>query len=202
VDPHELVALPRPRTRGSARLAQTIAARRSVREFEETPLTDGELSELLWAAQGVTGDDGLRAAPSAGGLYPLETYVALPGGLHHYEPEAHGLTLVREGDARAAMHRASLGQDAIREAPAVFVLAAVYARTGRKYGETWSVRYVDMELGHVAQNLLLQAVALGLGGVPVAAFHEERVRRALALPEHEEPRYLIPVGRPRGDCNP
>ncbi len=79
----------------------------------------------------------------------------------------------------------------------MFVITAVYARTAKKYGEVRSRRYVDMEIGHAAQNLLLQAVALGLAGVPIGAFHDDRIARALALPEHEEPRYLIPVGWPR-----
>ena len=189
-------ALPPPGLRGSVGLEKAIAARRSVREFEDEPLTERHLSQLLWATQGITGDDGMRAAPSAGALYPLEVYVATTTGLDHYEPEHHALTVARTGDPRPAMCRASLDQTAIRQAPAVFVIAAVYARTAKKYGE-WSQRYVDMEIGHAAQNLLLQAVALDLGGVPIGAFHEDRIRRALTLPEQEEPRYLIPVGRPQ-----
>jgi SagB-type dehydrogenase family enzyme len=191
-----LVKLPKPR-RGDVRLDAAIAQRRSVREFEPEPLTDAQLSQLLWAAQGITGDDGLRAAPSAGALYPLEVYVAVADGLLRYVPRQHALAVVGTEDLRPALCRASLDQTAIRRAPAVFVFAAVYARTARKYGEIWSRRYVDMELGHAAQNLLLQAVALDLGGVPIAAFHEDRVHEVLALPEEEEPRYLLPVGRPR-----
>lgn len=193
----EVRALPPADPQGSAPLEKTIAARRSVREFEAEPLTERQLSQLLWAAQGVTGDDGLRSAPSAGALYPLEIYVATVGGLFHYGPERHELTAVRAGDPRPAMCRAALRQEAVREAPAVFVIAAVHARMDKKYGKTWSRRYVAMEVGHAAQNLLLQAVALGLGGVPVAAFHEDRVRAALALPKNEDPLYLVPVGTPR-----
>ena len=167
-----------------------------MRAFEDEPLTEQHLSQLLWATQGITGDDGLRAAPSAGALYPLEVYVATRTGLDHYEPERHALTVTRTGDLRPALCRASLDQTAIRQAPAVFVIAAVQVRTAKQYGE-WSRRYVDMEIGHAAQNLLLQAVALGLGGVPIGAFHEDRIRRTLMLPEQEEPRYLIPVGRPQ-----
>jgi len=193
-----LRALPAPRRRGPLRLEEAIAARRSVREFGDEPLTERELSQLLWAAQGVTDEEeGLRAAPSAGALYPLELYVATKSALYHYEAERHALAVTRAGDLRPAMCRSSLDQSAVREGPAVFVIAAVYARTAQKYGVELSRRYVDMELGHAAQNLLLQAVALNLGGVVIGAFHEDRIRSALGLPEHEEPRYLIPVGAPR-----
>jgi len=136
----------------------------------------------------------LRSAPSAGALYPLEVYVATASGLQHYQPERHSLRVARTDDLRPAICRASLQQEAIREAPAVFVIAAVHARMAKKYGDASSLRYVDMEIGHAAQNLLLQAVALGLGGVPIGAFHEERVRRVLGLSDAEEPLYLVPVG--------
>jgi len=191
----EVRALPRPETKGSMGLEEAIAARRSVREFERQPLSDRQLSQLLWATQGITSADGLRAAPSAGALYPLELYVATASGLYHYQPEHHALRVARTDDLRPAICRASLRQDAIREAPAVFVIAAVHARTAKKYGGAPSRRYVDMEIGHAAQNLLLQAVALGLGGVPIGAFHEDRVQRVLGLPVSEAPLYLVPVGR-------
>jgi len=193
----EVRALPRPETKGSIRLEESIAARRSVREFEDEPLTDRQLSQLLWATQGITGAGGLRSAPSAGALYPLEVYVAAESGLYHYQPERHSIRVERTDDLRPAICRASLRQDAIREAPAVFVIAGVHARTAKQYGKASSLRYVDMEIGHAAQNLLLQAVALGLGGVPIGAFHEDRVRRLLVLPEVEEPLYLVPIGRSR-----
>ena len=190
-------ALPPPRSRGPVRLEEALAARRSVREFVDEPLTERQLSQLLWAVQGITGEGGLRSAPSAGALYPLEVYVAMASGVYHYEPEQHAVTIMRTADLRPAMCAASLRQDAVRQSPAVFVIAAVYARMAKKYGEAWSRRYVDMEIGHAAQNLLLQAVALGLGGVPIGAFHEDRMRRLLGLPAGEEPLYLLPVGRPR-----
>ena len=123
--------------------------------------------------------------------------MATASGLHHYDPERHGLTMTRTGDLRPEVCRACLDQTAILQAPAVFVIAAVLARMARKYGELRSQRYIDMEVGHAAQNLLLQAAVLGLAGVPIGAFHDEPLRRALALPEHEEPRYLVPIGRPR-----
>jgi SagB-type dehydrogenase family enzyme len=145
--------------------------------------------------QGITRDWGARSAPSAGALYPLEVYVATAQGLYHYLPEGHQTVLAPRLGLRQALWEAGLKQDWIREAPAVFVIAAVYERTSAKYGDR-AERYVHMEVGHAAENLLLQVVALGLGGVPVGAFHDEKVKEVLALPMDQEPLYLIPVGHP------
>jgi SagB-type dehydrogenase family enzyme len=167
-----------------------------VREFISDPLTDAEISQLLWAAQGLTGPANQRAAPSGGALYPLETYVVMASGLYHFDPARHELIQCHDQDVRKAIHKVSLAQDALIEAPAVFVITAVEARTRVKYGDR-AERYLCMEVGHAAQNLLLQAVALDLGGVPIAAFDDERLSKVLGLPDHEVPLYLIPVGHPR-----
>ncbi len=193
----DTLELPKPVREGRMLLEEAIARRRSVREFRREALTVQELSQLLWAAQGITHREGLRAAPSAGALYPLELYVATPDGFFHYEPQPHRLRRRAGGDLRPAICRAALEQDAIREAPAVFVIAAVYERTAGKYGEGRSPRYVHIEVGHAAQNLLLEAVALGLGGVPIGAFYDTELHQALSLPREERPLYLIPVGHPR-----
>jgi SagB-type dehydrogenase family enzyme len=194
--PKEKVALPPPRLSGPMPLEEALANRRSVREFGEEPLATDQISQLLWAAQGLTDPSGLRTAPSAGALYPLEVYVATADGAFRYVPAEHALEEVTAEDRRAALWRAALRQDAVREAPAVFVLAAVYERTERKYGPTRTPRYVQLEAGHAAQNLLLQAVALGLGGVPIGAFDDAGVQAALGLPAEQKPLYLIPVGQP------
>jgi SagB-type dehydrogenase family enzyme len=194
-DAAALSALPAPRTTGPLSVEEAIARRRSVRAFSEEPLTDDELSQLLWAAQGETDSRGYRAAPSAGALYPLEIYLVTEKGLFHYEPDAHALTPLDNGDLREGVWRAGLEQDSLRDPPAVFVLTAVYERTAVKYGAR-AERYVHLETGHAAQNLLLQAVALDLGAVPIGAFDDEGVKAALSLPEDHEPLYLIPVGRP------
>ena len=160
-------------------------------------LTERELSQLLWAAQGITHAEGLRTAPSAGALYPLEIYLGTASGLYHYEPRGHRLVWLSDHDLRAAMRRAAMDQEAVTQAPAVFVFAAVYERISRKYDAARTSRYVHMEVGHAAQNLLLEAVALGLGGVPVGAFDDEALQKALGLPVDQHPLYLIPVGHPR-----
>ena len=191
------IQLPPPATRGSVSLEEALARRRSVREFAPDRLSPVQLSQLLWAAQGITGDGGLRTAPSAGALHPLELYVATAEGLYHYDPPRHRLLVVAERDLRKPLSRAAHDQPCVASAPAVFVLAAVHARTEARYGRVRSPRYVDMEAGHAAQNLLLEATALGLGGVPVGAFEDEEVRSALGLPRDQRPVYLVPIGKPR-----
>ena len=191
------IILPPPDQTGQVTLEQTLARRRSVREFAAQPLTEQQLSQLLWAAQGITHPERLRAAPSAGALYPLELYVATADGFYHYDPGEHRLDRHAEGDLRPALCRASWQQEFVQEAPAVFVIAAVYERTERKYGRQRGPRYVHMEAGHAAENVLLQAVALGLGAVAVAAFQDEQVQKVLSLPREQQPLYLIPVGHAR-----
>ena len=198
-DAQSMVKLPAPTLQGRISLEETLAQRRSVRQFADRSLTPAELGQLLWAAQGVTSPAGLRTAPSAGARYPLETYVVLPEGVYHYQPQEHRLDLHLAGDQRAALHAVTLRQDAVLQAPAVLVIAAVSQRTAERYGVERTPRYVHMEVGHAAQNVLLQAVALGLGAVPIGAFYDDDVQQALALPAGQEPLYLIPVGMPLGD---
>lgn len=192
----EEIPLPSPTLKGEISLEETLALRRSVRSFTTEALTMAEIGQLLWAAQGVTRDWGGRTAPSAGALYPLEVYAATADGLYHYVPQGHKLLVESTADLRPALWSAGLKQDAIRQAPAVFVIAAVYARTEVKYGAR-AERYVHLEAGHAAQNLLLQAVALELGGVPIGAFYDDQVQAALSLPSDHAPLYLIPIGHPQ-----
>jgi SagB-type dehydrogenase family enzyme len=192
---NDVVNLPDPARKGPLSLEQTLAGRESVRQFSGTLLTIEEISQLLWAAQGLTRKWGGRTAPSAGGLYPLEIFIVVPEGLFHYVPRTHKLRHRVEGDLRGGLASAALGQRCVREAPAVIVIAAVYERTTGKYGKRGG-NYVKMEAGHAAQNILLQAVSLGLGAVPVGAFYDERVATLLELPAECVPLYLIPVGHP------
>ena len=193
----EVIALPAPARTGSVSLEEALARRRSVRDFSAEPLTDQQLGQLLWAAQGITSAEGMRTAPSAGALYPLEMYVALARGFFHYDPQRHELHRMSALDLRPGLCRAALEQEAVLKAPAVFLIAAVYERTASKYGPERAPRYVHLEAGHAAQNLLLQAVALGLGGVPVGAFQDAQLQKAASLPAGQQPLYLIPVGHPR-----
>ena len=176
-------------------MEEALAGRRSTRTFATGAVTRVEVGQLLWAAQGVTSARGYRTAPSAGGLYPLEVYVATREGVFRYVPREHRLAPVATGDRRAALYRASLSQDAVRRAPIVFVIAAEVARTQRKYRDR-ARRYVHIEAGHAAQNLLLQATTLGLAGVPIGAFSDGEVRHALGCAASHEPLLVIPIGRP------
>jgi len=194
--PVEEMALPTPSQRSEVSLEEALTRRRSIREFRKEGLTSAEISQLLWAGQGITDPRGLRTAPSAGALYPLELYVATGEGVHHYSPQGHRLAVLSPDDVRLGLWEAGLEQDALREAPAIIIVAAVYARTEGKYGPR-AERYVHLEAGHAAQNILLQATALDLGAVPIGAFYDQKVQEALALPKDHEPLYLIPVGHPR-----
>lgn len=192
----KLVKLPPPCERSQISLEETLRRRRSIRAFDATPLTIDAIGQLLWAAQGITEKTaGLRTAPSAGALYPLEIYVVMELGVYHYLPHHHEMTRTRDADIRKELWRAALRQEPVREAPVVFVIAGVFARTTWKYGERGR-RYVYMEAGHATQNLLLQATALGLGAVPLGAFHDEQVEKLMKLPANQRALYLVPVGRP------
>lgn len=194
------VDLPRPSLAGESSLEQLLAERRSIRDYPDQALQLAELGQLLWAAQGITHPEGLRTAPSAGALYPLELYVAagqvdgLAPGIYHYRPEHHRLVKTADGDVRTALARAALSQNWIADASAVIVFTAVYERTMRKYGDR-GIRYVHMETGHAAQNLFLQAGALDLATVVVGAFHDAAVADLLRLPADVQPQVLMPVGR-------
>ncbi len=191
----ESISLPQPRLKGEMSLEEAIAKRRSVRSFTGTPLSLEEISQLLWAAQGITeAGEGLRAAPSAGATYPYEVYIVNKEGVFHYIPQGHRLEKIKQGDVIDELAAAAFGQMWIRDAGVVFVLSAIYERTAR-YGERAKM-FVHIEAGHIAQNLHLQAVALKLGSVPVGSFDPERVKEITGIPEGEVV-YLIPVGHPR-----
>lgn len=193
------ISLPGPNLKGGMSLEEAIARRRSVREFARRPLTPAQMGQLLWAAEGITGRAVyLRAHPSAGALHPLEVYLVAPEGIYHYRPDAHRMSLVRAGDHRSALAEAAYGQWFVAEAGCVVAILAVYARTTRRYGDRGRMRYVPMDAAHAAENVLLQAVALGLGAVPVGAFDDEKVRTVLGAAANEVPLYLIPVGKVRG----
>lgn len=194
------VDLPQPRLEGNTSLEEALQKRRSVREYAGAPLTLDEVSQLLWAAQGITSESGGRTAPSAGALYPLEVYLAagdvegLPTGVYRYDPAPHQLVKVKGGDVRTELCEVSLGQEAVRNGAIDIVIAAVYERTEVKYSDR-AVRYVHMEAGHAGQNVYLQAAALELGAVTIGAFSDDAVAQVLGLRDDEAPLYVIPVGR-------
>ncbi len=159
-----------------------------------------QVAQLLWAAQGITDPTGLRTAPSAGALYPLEVGVVsgdvdgLPTGIYRYRPKPHRLIQVMEGDKRGELCRASLDQLAVRKAAILLVFSAVYKRTTSKYGKR-GLRYVHIEVGHAVQNVCLQAVSLRLGAVMIGAFEDAKIKQVLALEDGEEPLSMLAIGR-------
>jgi len=195
-----VVTLPEPRYDSDTSIEQSLQLRRSTRSYTAEPLTLQEVSQLLWAAQGITDPRGFRTAPSAGALYPLEVYLVagnvhdLIPGVYIYEPEEHQLVRTADGDIRSELANAALGQNCVKNGAIVFVFVAVYERTTGKYGDR-GIRYVHIEVGHAVQNLCLQVAAIDLGAVTVGAFHDEQVAQLLKLPEDEQPLYIIPVGR-------
>ena len=187
--------LPKPKHSGDVSLEEAISKRRSVRRFSDAPVSLEDLSQILWAAQGQT-DGRYRAVPSAGALYPMELVVVMDGGVYRYAPDGHKLEEFTSTDVRSKLSDAALGQRFIKEAPLVIVITAVFERVKGKYGERGE-RYAFIEAGHIAQNVCLQAVALGLSTVVTGAFNDSQVRSVLKIPEDFEPLYLLPVGYKR-----
>jgi len=198
------VYLPSPGQKGGMSLAEAIARRRSIRRFAPQPVSQSQLSQILWAAQGTS--DTLwkyRAVPSAGATYPLEIFVVcgtnciegIGGGIYHYNADSHSLTLRHKEDMRLELARAALDQEFIYEAPVDIVICAVYERTLSRYGARGE-RYVHMEAGHAGQNIYLQVTSLGLATVAIGAFYDKQVRNVLQLEEQYKPLYIMPVGKP------
>jgi len=194
------IFLPEAAHRGLKSVEEVLSERRSVREYATEAVSLAELAQLLWSAQGITGEDGLKTTPSAGALYPLEIYAVIAKvekiaeGIYKYHPATHSLQRIGQGDVRKRLAEAALDQDWVKEAPLVLVIAAVYERITGTYGSR-GMRYVHMEVGHAAQNLYLQAGALGLGTVIIGAFNDAMIQQILNLSEFEQPLCLLPVGR-------
>ena len=194
----KVIKLPEPVLEGEISLEETLAERRSVREYMAEPIKLEEISQLLWAGQGITKENFYRTAPSAGALYPIELYLVadnvtgLDAGLYHYIPKGHKLKLVKKGKLLDTVADAALGQRAIKQCSALFIVTGVVERTAKKYGDR-AEQYMLIEVGHVGQNILLQAQALDLGAVPMGAFYEDKMKEAFDL--LGEAFYLIPVGR-------
>ena len=211
-----IIKLPSPQLKGKVSLEETVLKRRAVRRYRRDPLDLSQLGQILWSAQGITGTREFRAAPSAGATYPLEIFVfvgkqsiiaskvpmqseqtpeELQAGIYHYEVASHSLSLHKPADLRPDLARATLDQEFIIDAPVDIVICALYHRTSYRYGRRGE-RYVHIEVGHVGENIHLQAVALGLATVEVGAFHDEEVRKVLGVEEQMKPLYIMPLGKP------
>lgn len=204
------VELPKPETTGKVSLEECLSKRRSTRNFSGQSLTIKEVSQILWAAYGITQPvydapsfvrGGLRTAPSAGALYPLEIYIlagnviGISPGIYRYDSEKHCMKLIKSGDKRKELYSAALSQEAIEQASAVIIYSAIYERTTGKYGQRGMNRYVCMDLGHSAENVCLQATALDIGVCTIGAFNDDGVKKVVGMPKDEEAMYLLPIGR-------
>ncbi len=193
------IKLPEPIYDSTTSIEQAILNRRSIRSYSNEPLSLKQISQLLWAAQGITSKDGKRAAPSAGALYPLELYLVtgnfidLETGLYHYVPEKHSLEKINNDDLRKQLSNAALNQIWISDASALIIFTANYKKTAQRYGDQ-AEKYVHMEIGHAAENVYLQAVSLNVGTVVIGAFNENKVKSILDLPEELTPLYIMPIG--------
>ncbi|ARG96501.1 SagB/ThcOx family dehydrogenase [Legionella micdadei] len=191
--------LPAPVYSSQTSIEDALKKRRSIRTYKNQAITLSQVAQLLWAAQGITSDNGFRTTPSAGALYPLEVYLVardvndLSPGVYHYLPTKHALLKIKNGDISDQLTKAALEQEAIKSGAANIVITAVFSRTTKKYGEKGK-SFVFMEAGHAAQNIYLQTVSLNLGTVTIGAFDEPQVRQALNTPEDEIPLYILPIG--------
>ena len=192
-----LIPLPQPELSGTLSLEECLAGRRSIRQFNSRALTMDEISQLLWAGQGITSDWGGRTAPSAGALYPIRLYLVvgavdgLEPGVYLYEPSGHSLREVICGDIRRDLKSAALDQEPVGNAPVSIVITAIPSITEAKYGDR-SMRYIDNEAGCVAENIYLECESLGLGTVTIGAFYDDDV--AALLGSEVSPRLIMPVG--------
>jgi len=193
------VKLPKPNLKGTLSFEETTARRRSVRQYAKAPFTLQEVSQLLWACQGITNKEGFRTVPSAGATFPIEMFVAIGNvegvepGLYHYDVFKHALWRKQKGDIRKALDEASLRQHMVAEAPITLIITAIVERTSQRYGSR-AARYVFMEAGHIGQNIYLQCEPLGLATCAIGAFRDKEVAKVLGL-KKEEPLYIFPVGR-------
>lgn len=199
------IGLPRPDPSVSMDLHEALSKRRSVRSFSGKPLGTEQLSYLLWASTGIQRRERgfeFRTAPSAGALYPIETYIVanrvegIGPGVYHYPVRIHCLETLKEGRFGREIAAAALGQEICDEAAVVFVWTAVFQRSKWKYRQR-AYRYVYLDAGHIAQNLALSAVSIGLGSCQVAALFDDEVNRIIGVDGVEESAiYMSVVGQP------
>ena len=197
----DVITLQAPHTDGGMSVEKALLERRSVRSFTNESLTLDEVSQLCWAAQGVTDDKGHRTSPSAMATYPLEVYLlagnvtGLPSGVYHYFPQGHNLTTISLGNKIPELFNSSMGgkEDWRKGSPAVFIVTGVFERINKIPGQDLS-RFVYVEAGTASENLLLEVVSLGLGATYTAGFDENKTKEYLGLKSGETPIGILPVG--------
>lgn len=194
------IKLPEPTHKGQLSIEEALLKRRSIREYRRERLTLQEIGQTLWSGYGVTSEEGFRTAPSAGALFPLRLYCYaddvkdLAQGIYQYDPQTHSIEMLQEGDFSEKLMAGTFFQDYVAEAPAVLIISADYSGPEEKYGDQGK-KFTWMDLGHLGQNIHLQAVSLNLGTVAVAAVRPGEVEKILSKP-NEEVLYLMPLGKP------
>jgi protease I len=196
----KIIQLPEPKLTGRVSLEQVLATRRSVRQFTDQQLSFVQIGQLAWAGQGITEKQrGFRTAPSAGALYPMKLYFVTPDGMFVYHPEGHNLEEIFSEDIRDRLSLAALGQEHVADAACDIIIAGSVRKLAVKYHDK-ARRYMLLEAGHISENILLQAVSLELGCVPVGAFDISDVHKLCKMPGNPEPLLIVCVGYPDGQA--
>jgi SagB-type dehydrogenase family enzyme len=200
------VKIPLPENIETLSFDKTVKTRKSVRQFSDKALTLDQLGYLLWTSTGIqrveNGYD-FRNVPSAGALYPIETYLFarnienIDSGLYHYNIKSHLLEELKIGDFSFHLAQACLGQKMLTSAQVAFVWSAIFERSKWKYKQR-AYRYVYLDCGHIAQNLALCSCALGLGSCQIGAFYDDELNALIELDgKNESVIYLSIVGNPK-----
>lgn len=192
----KVIQLPEPNKSGAVSLETAIDMRRSARQFAGTPLNYAQIGQLVWAGQGITDkQQGLRAVPSAENLYPIELYLVASEGVFVYNPEGHSLKQISSLDLRKQLSAAASGLGPVEDAACDIVIAGSARKIASKYGNK-AQKFMLLEAGHVAGNIQLQAVSLGLASMQVGDFEIRNVARTCELPTEFEPLLIVCVGHP------
>jgi len=195
-----MVRLIEPTKKGKISLEECLDNRRSRRVFSNDSLSLFEVSQILWAGQGISSPRNFRTVPSAGALYPIDLYVVvsnvetLSKGVYKYIPIGHKLEKVKDGDKREELYKSCYSQDSVNMAPLSVVIIGVYDKTMQKYGERGR-QYLHIEVGCAVQNIYLEVESLALGTVCIGAFDDAKIRRVLSLSDKEVPFVVMPIGK-------
>jgi SagB-type dehydrogenase family enzyme len=189
-----VIDLPQPVTDGSISIEKALSERRSVRSYSDKPLSLTDVSQILWAAQGITEPKrGLRTAPSAQASYLMKIYLLagkvtdISMGMYQYQPLGHRLVKIADGDIKTTLYNAA-PQKPINNAPAAIVITGLSKKAKNPF-------WIYLEAGHIAQNICLESVSRNIGTLTMAGFNPEEVKKALKLPDDEQPVYIMPIGR-------
>ena len=198
------IDLPKPTTKGTMSFEEATSKRRATRAFTADPLTLAQVSQIMWAAQGITTTSGpaKRTVPSAMAMYPLTVYVVvgegkvtdLPAGVYKYVTDGHKLELVRDGDHHADVVAAAMNQNSVQTAPITVVIAADSAKMKERFKER-ADSFVNIEVGAAGQNIQLESVCLGLASVTAGMFDPAKLREAVGAPDSQVPLYILPIGK-------